>query len=98
VRYEFLPHHKSLAHMPSQHALVPVRDGTRNLTFEGQTSRAPDGLLVQSEPGAVLRVELSPGGLEFLIDQLPEGDLFTEHLRYARALARHDLWDRIADG
>jgi hypothetical protein len=93
-RYVFTDQHKSLATMPSRHPLVPVRDGYRDLTLEGQLGESKDGLLTLADHGAIVRLDLSPEGVEFLLDYLPEGDGFTEGLRYARDVARFKLWER----
>lgn len=96
MNWRFTPEHKSLAKMPSRWPLVPVRpNGYRDLSFESSLGEAPDGLLALSDPEEpILRLELSPQGIEFLLDYLPAGDGFTERLRYAREVGKHRLWDR----
>lgn len=92
-------HHKSFT--PSdRNPLAAVDGGTRLLSVESRIYVDGDGIVAvrdyDNEVPAV-RVDLTPQGIEWLIELIPEGDLFKDHLSYARDLAREALWRRESD-
>lgn len=72
-------------------------DGYRDLTMEVHVRRVGGVVTVADRNGdpEIVQVNLSPEGLDFLIDSLPQGDGFTEQLRYAKRLAKDALWQRM---
>lgn len=93
--YRFTDEHKSLSSMPPRQALVAVRpDGYRDLSMEQSVGSE---LLSYSDAEPIVRLDLDPEGVEFLLRHLPRGDGFTEHVRYRRELAKLALWDQTVD-
>lgn len=63
-------------------------DGWRDLSIEGQVQESEGNLVINCNTGPTIAVvELDAIGLEFLAAHLPDGDGFTEILKYAKRLA-----------
>lgn len=72
-------------------------DGYRDLTMEAHVRRVGAVVVVADRTGdiEIAQINVSPEGLDFLIDSLPQSDGFTEQLRYAKKLAKDALWQRM---
>lgn len=96
MKWTFTTEHKSKGSTYQAHELMAVKpDGYRDLTFEENVGRDGDIFTIRDND-PVVRLELDPAGVEFLLSALPEGDRYTELVRYAAALSRTTLWDRAA--
>lgn len=61
--------------------------------------RTQDGMIVvHDETPAVVNLELGPEGVDWLVENLPAENVSTQEIAYARALARHALWDQLSGG
>jgi len=89
-RLEIVNTHRSTGACPAKHPVIPVRGDRRDLTLESRVHIAPDGEVVLPERDGIpeLRLELTCDAAEWIVEQLPEEDGFTEDLRYAVAVAR----------
>lgn len=82
---EFPTTHKSSDVYPMPWPVAFVRDGWRQIDREYEVGEV-DGLLTLKDHDPVVRLDLDAEGLTFLIEHLPEGDGFTEGLRFLRAI------------
>lgn len=72
-------------------------DGVRDLTMEHYVVPHDDTVVIHERHGnPIVTWHISPEGIEWLLEQLPDGDEAKKELEYARDLAKQVLWDRTA--